>query len=442
MAENGDLVMSQAERDRLVCLKKAGEKRITRAAAAAELKVSERQVYRLLKAVKAKGDSAVVHGLRGRESNRKISAKREQEAVKILSLEMYRGFGPTLASEYLASKHGIAVSKETVRQWMVRAGLRRVRRERIEQVHVWRERRHRYGELVQWDTSEHDWLEGRGEKLYLIKMIDDASSRLFARFVRSDSTEANLEVLEHYLERFGRPLEFYTDKASLFSVNPRLHYNKELSDETPKTQIGRALGELGIGWIAAHSPQAKGRVERSFETAQDRLVKGLRVAGVTTLEQANCYLETEYLPQWKEKFTVVPACATDAHRPIGEEQDLANILCHVEERTVTSDYTIRFHAAIYQIERHQVRPRLRQARVRVEKRRCGTIAVRWEGKYLPVAVCHAAPKTKPIPPQSVSVKSGAGKAHNAGGKSRWMKGYSKIPNPSLDEAIAIANATT
>ena len=159
-----------------------------------------------------------MHGLRGKESNRKLSAALEQEAVKILGRDVYRDFGPTLASEYLASKHAILASKETVRQWMIRAGLRSARRERIEQVHVWRERRERYGELVQWDTSEHPWLEGRGEKIYLIKMIDDASSRLFARFVRSDSTQENMAVLQQYLERFGRPLAFYTDKASLFSV--------------------------------------------------------------------------------------------------------------------------------------------------------------------------------------------------------------------------------
>jgi hypothetical protein len=190
------------------------------------------------------------------------------------------------------------------------------------------------------------------------------------------------------------------------------------------------------------STQAKGRVERSFETAQDRLVKGLRVARVTTLEQANHYLESEYLPQWKEKFTVVPASADDAHRPLGESHDLAAVLCHVEERTITSDYTIRFHTAIYQIARDQVRPRLRQARVRVEQRRGGTIAVRWEGKYLPVSICDAAPKPKTIPPKSVSVKAGAGKAHNAGGKSQWMKGYYETPSPTMGKAIAIANATS
>ena len=162
-------------------------------------------------------------------------------------------------------------------------------------MHVWRPRRSRCGELVQWDTSEHDWLEGRGEKLYLIAMIDDATSRLFARFVRHDSTEENMRLLWSYLEKFGRPVAFYTDKASLFRTAEKRKRDEPGVDkdpvEMPPTQIGRGLRELGITWIAAHSPQAKGRVERNFETAQDRLVKGMRVAGVKTLEQANQYLE-------------------------------------------------------------------------------------------------------------------------------------------------------
>ena len=220
----------------------------------------------------------MLHGLRGR-SNRRIDEKQQKRAVEILKGEVYQGFGPTLASEYLAKKHGIEVSKETARKWMKAAGLWRARKQRVTEIHQWRERRERFGELVQWDTSTHEWLEGRGERIYLIKMIDDATSRLFARFVRSDSTAENMAVLEAYLQRWGRPLEFYTDKASHFVTTPKK--NHPVRDEPlPPTQIGRGLQELGIGWIAAHSPQAKGRVERSFQTAQDRLVKGLRVAGV------------------------------------------------------------------------------------------------------------------------------------------------------------------
>jgi transposase-like protein len=200
-----------------------------------------------------------------------------RRGVRILSAPVYEGFGPTLACEYLANKYGIEVSKETVRQWMMRAQLWKGKKASIGQVHIWRPRRSRFGELVQWDTSEHDWLEGRGEQLYLIAMIDDATSRLFARFVRHDSTEENMRLLWDCLEKFGRPVAFYTDKASLFQTAEKRKRDEPGVEkdpvEMPPTQIGRALRELGITWIAAHSAQAKGRVERNFQTAQDRLVK-------------------------------------------------------------------------------------------------------------------------------------------------------------------------
>src|SRR2546423_6271468 len=203
--------MTQADRDRLVTLKKAKKKLITQREAAEELGLSVRHVKRLLYALKKHGDKAVVHGLRGKRSNRKIEESTEQEAVRILSMPVYRGFGPTLAAEYLANKHGIEVSKETARRWMIRGKLWRAKAEKVVQVHLWRPRRSRFGDLVQWDTSEHHWLEGRGEKLYLIAMIDDATSRLFARFVRHDTAEENMRVLWGYVEKFGRPLGLYTD---------------------------------------------------------------------------------------------------------------------------------------------------------------------------------------------------------------------------------------
>ena len=283
--------MTQADRDRLVTLRKAKKRVITQREAAEELGLSVRHVKRLLFALKKHGDKAVVHGLRGKASNRKIPEKTEREAVKILSAPVYAGFGPTLASEYLHKKHGIDASKETVRQWMMRAKLWRGKKAKVKEIHVWRPRRSRIGELVQWDTSTHDWLEGRGETMYLIVMIDDATSRLFARFVRHDSTEENMKLLWSYLEKLGRPVSFYTDKASHFQTAEK-HKRDEPGVERdpvemPPTQIGRALRELGITWIPAHSAQAKGRVERNFRTAQDRLVKGMRVAGVKTLEEAN-----------------------------------------------------------------------------------------------------------------------------------------------------------
>src|ERR1039458_5907374 len=200
------------------------------------------------------------------------------KTIQMQGQEKYRGFGPTLASEYLDKHHQITVSRETVRAWMIEARLWQSRKQKVAKVHLWRQRRSRCGELVQWDTSEHAWLEERGPKLYLISMIDDATSRLHARFVLHDSTAENMRLLWSYLERYGRPVSFYTDKASLFQTAPKIARDvKELPrDERaplPPTQIGRALAEMGIVWIAAHSPQAKGRVERSFQTAQDRLVK-------------------------------------------------------------------------------------------------------------------------------------------------------------------------
>jgi hypothetical protein len=220
--------------------------------------------------------------------------------MEVLGDPRCHDFGPTYARDHLAKKHCIKVSKETLRRWMIEEKRWRAGKKKPEKkIHVWRERRSRFGELVQWDTSTHDWLEGRcQEPIYLITMIDDATSRVFARFVPHDSTEENMKILETYLGRFGRPRAFYTDKASLFQTaeKTKRDESRESRDrkELPPTQIGRALRELGITWIAAHSAQAKGRVERSFQTGQDRLVKDLRMAHVATLEQANQYLEAEF----------------------------------------------------------------------------------------------------------------------------------------------------
>jgi transposase len=406
--QEGQLLMTQADRDRLVALKKAKKRQITQREAAEELGLSVRHVKRLIYALKKHGDKAVVHRLRGRPSNRKIEARIEREAMQILSAPVYQGFGPTLAAEYLGKKHGIEVSKETVRQWMLRAKLWQGKKAKVKDVHTWRPRRSRCGELVQWDTSDHDWLEGRGERLYLIAMIDDATSRLWARFVRSDSTEENMKLLWDYLEKFGRPVAFYTDKASMFHTTEKRKRDQPGVDqdpvEMPPTQIGRALRELGITWIAAHSPQAKGRVERNFGTAQDRLVKGMRVAGVATLEQANEYLRNDYLVWWERELTVEPASRDDAHRPLEKTHHLAASLSHVETRQVRSDYTLRWDGKLYQIERQAVTTGLRRASVRVEKRLDGSLAVRHQGRYLPVKECAVADKPKAKPAAKPATK--------------------------------------
>jgi transposase len=416
--------MTQRDRDRLVALKKARKGLITQRQAAEEIGQSERHVRRLLKRLKGKGDGVLVHALRGRPSNRRVAEKTKQKALEILRRDVYRGFGPTLAAEYLASKHDIQAGRETVRRWMIEGKLWRASRQRIDKIHQWRPRRSRVGEMVQWDTSEHAWLEDRGPKLYLIHMIDDASSRLHARFVRHDSTEENMRLVWSYVERYGRPVSYYTDKAGLFQTAPKTaRDDTELPrDERaplPPTQIGRALRELDIVWIGAHSPQAKGRVERSFQTAQDRLVKGLRVVGAKTLEQANAYLEAEFTVWWNNTIAVVPASSDDAHRPLGKEHSLAASLSYVEPRQVSSGYTIQFDNQTYKIARADIRAGMRGADVRVEIRLDASMAVRYGKRYLTVTACQPRPKvTKP----KVTVRRPRQPAAPRA-KSQWMKNF-------------------
>jgi transposase len=236
--EEGQLLMKPADRDRLVVLKNAKKRVITQRAAAEEMGVSVRQVKRLLYALKKRGDKAVIHSLRGKPSNRRIDESIRKQAVKILSMPVYEGFGPTLASEYLASKHGIEVSKETVRKWMMGDKLWRGKKKEVKQVHAWRARRERCGELIQWDTCEHDWLEGRGERLYLIAMIDDATSRLFAQFVRIDSTEENMgrfrcEVLGETIQAAAKVLK---SRIRLGSEAEQPSDEESLADRIPFCQ--------------------------------------------------------------------------------------------------------------------------------------------------------------------------------------------------------------
>jgi transposase len=417
--EQEQLLLTQKQRDRLKVLHEVKEGHLTQRAAAEQLGMSERWVRELVRRMRKRGDRVVVHGLKGKASKRRIDHRQRERAIRMYRSE-YGDFGPTLAAEYLAKRHSIEVSKETLRKWLIEAGIWTAKPQRAKQVHVWRPRRSCRGELVQWDTSIHDWLEGRHRgPVKLIAMIDDASNQLFARFVAEDSTEEHMRVLRRYLQGYGRPLAFYTDKAGLFRVNsPRPADGGEPSIEESETQIGRALRELGIELIHAHSPQAKGRVERCFGTLQDRLVKGLRKAGAATIEQANRYLEKEFLPLWKKQFQREPGNALDAHRPLGKEQDLESILAQVGKRRVTNDYTVSWEGKFYRIPRTAVTPGLRSSCVRVEGRLNGQVWVRIGQKALLVA------RTEPeFPVPVVRPPAEVRKDHNRGGKSPWMAGF-------------------
>ena len=411
-------MLRQKERDRLKVLHEVKQGHLTQAAAAEQLGISERWVRELVRRVRKKGDRAVVHGLRGRPSKRRISGKKQAKAIELYRRE-YGDFGPTLAAEYLAEKHGIGVSKETLRKWLIEAGAWQAKPRRVKDVHVWRPRRSCRGELVQWDTSIHDWLEGRGaEPIKLIAMIDDASNELFARFVAEDSTAEHMRVLRSYLERNGRPQAFYTDKAGLFRVNPRRKGATEEMTEAGESQIGRALRELGIELIHAHSPQAKGRVERCFGTLQDRLVKGLRKAGAATMADANRYLQRYFLAEWRRRFRREPASQVDAHRPLGAAKDLDSILSHVENRQVTNNYTVSWDGKPYQIPREAVRPGLRSSWVRVEGRLDGKVWARIGNAAVPMKRC-----APPLPEVTIKPAAETRKDHNRGGRSKWMENF-------------------
>ena len=431
------IAMGQEERDWLEWLKRAQDGLMTQRQAAEKMGVTDRWVRRLLARMADIGDQAVVHGLRGRASNRRISKEWHAKAVALLKQPDWHDFGPTFASEQLAKRHQIEVSKETVRKWMVEAGLWENRSRKVQEVHCWRPRRSGYGELVQWDTSDHDWLEGRGEPVrYLVRLIDDATSRSWGRFVQHDGTRENMGVLWEYVERNGRMVDVYTDRAAMFTVTPRAEESEEARREADRlTQIGRALREMGIGWIAAYSPQAKGRVERSFGTDQDRLVKELRLAKVTTMQAANRFLEKEYWPHWNERFARSLEGVTDLHRPLTPQLDLASVLSHVEQRVIRNDYTISFAGKSYQIARKDVKAGMKGQRLRIELRLDGQVWARYESQYVELGECGVEPPDQPVPPRKPVRKD-----HNAGGKSGWMDGFFDRPGPELWRAVRAADS--
>jgi hypothetical protein len=437
--------MTAKERDRLKVLHEVSKRHIPQKQAAAELGLSARWVRQLLVRWRARGDGALRHGLRGRPSNRKTPAAVKQQVVALYrekkQARLWHDYGPTLAAEELAEQHGIRISRETLRQWLIEAKLWRRRRAGVEHVHVWRARRARYGELVQWDTSEHDWLEGRGEPLSLIGMIDDATSDLSARFVRHDSTEENLRQLRRYVEQHGRPISVYTDKASLFQVTPRAIHHRDAPEEQ-LTQIGRALKELHIEWIAAHSPQAKGRIERAFATAQDRLVKGLRQVGASDLESANRYLEQVYLPLWNRRFRRPPELAGDAHRGLLPGSNLDSVLSLRESRKVAPDYTVRWEGALYRVERKQIARGMRGARVQIERRLDGSRWMQWQNRFVALERCEsraqvpvARPPKPPTKLQRSAEERARAKQRLLENRRRLTESYDKLPNRPIWQAM-------
>ena len=344
MAQVALLTMSDGELARADTLRDLDQDRLTIEAAQQLLGLSRRQIFRLLKAYRLEGSSGLISRKRGQPSNRKTPDEVRAAALAIVR-ERYADFGPTLAAEKLAEHHGIAASKETLRRWMLEDGLWFDRRRRMKRAHQPRYRRDCVGELIQVDGCEHWWFEDRGRQCTLLVFIDDATSRLMQlRFVRTESTFAYFAAVRDYLETHGKPVAFYTDKHVVFRV---------AKVDAPKgdgmTQFGRALHALNIDLICAHSSQAKGRVERAHKTLQDRLVKELRLAGVSDIDAANAFLPS-FMAQHNARFARAPANEKDLHRPLGPRDDLTETFTWRETRKITQALTLHYDRMVYVLE--------------------------------------------------------------------------------------------
>lgn len=358
--------MNQKERDRLNLLNQIKKNELTITSAAEGLHMSERQLYRILQRYQKLGDAGLVHRLRGRPSNHAHANAAKVKAVRLYR-ERYHDYGPTLFSEMLADVHDLTIAPETLRRWLMAAGLwAGSRRKRPHRRH--RERRTTIGSMVQLDGSLHDWFEGRGPSCTLLVAIDDASSRSFLRFVESENTRDVLLTVRFYFQRYGIPRAFYTDRGGVFFGEDKL------------TDYQRAMKALGVETIFAYSPQAKGRVERSNRTHQDRLVKALRRHRICTLDTANRFLEKTYLAEHNQAFACTDGLG-DLHRT-ADGIDLNNILCFETTRQVRNDYTITLGAQYVQLQRGEVPLPLPKRQVIVRRWLDDSLHIFWNDQEL------------------------------------------------------------
>lgn len=381
------LRLSVQDRDRLNVLKQVAEEKLTGAEGARRLGLCNRQMRRLRRRWEEKGDDGVIHAGRGRPSNRRHSSAVRERALEMARDPLYEDFGPTLLSEHLArDPAGGEVHPSTLRLWLIAAGIWQVDRRRPRH-RKRRPRRRARGELVLMDSSEHDWLEGRdADELSLVAMIDDATSELFAVFYPRDTGLANRQVLTRYMEAHGRMGALYVDRAGHFGNWRRSTGSRKAEEDAEPVMINsiirRGLSELGVELILALSPQAKGRVERLFGTLQDRLIKEMRIAGVSSLAEANRFLEDVFIPFWNGRFTVAAAAPEDAHRPLPAGLDLGILFAETETRVLREDFTFQHKSQVWQIGATDAEGLRPKQRVTVERRLDGSVAYRCGLRYV------------------------------------------------------------
>jgi len=347
MAGKDIIMATQRELKRLHIVQKVCEGSLKQTEAAEILSLSNRQTGRIVGRIREEGPQGVVHRSRGRESNRKLPEELKDRVMELYR-QSYEGFGPTLAQEKLLERDGIRISDETLRKWLIEAELwKKKRKGRTHR--QWRPRKERYGEMIQVDGSHHDWFEGRGTSCVLMGYIDDATGKVSGRFYEYEGTIPAMDSFMRYIRKYGIPISLYLDKHTTYKSTGRPSIEDELKGTEPVSEFGRAMGELGVQLIHAHSPQAKGRVERLFHTLQDRLVKEMRLRGISSIAEANEFLK-EYLPVYNRRFAKKATQAENLHRPIPKGLNLHRVLCIKTARTLRNDFTIAHDLKLYQIE--------------------------------------------------------------------------------------------
>ena len=393
MAGKDMIVVRQEELKRLHVIKRVLERVMKQVKAAEILSLSPRHIRRIVKRIKTEGERGITHRSRGRPSNRKTPEKLKTKAINLYR-STYSDFGPTLASEKLLERDGIGVSDETLRRWLLETGdwkpVRRRKKHRR-----WRERKHHYGEMVQMDGSDHAWFEQRAPGCVLMSYIDDATGRVFARFYDYEGTLPAMDSFKCYAQKYGLPMKVYFDKHSTYKSTAKPTIDEQLKNEEPLSQFERALRELGVEFSHAHSPQAKGRIERLFRTFQDRLVKEMRLRGIQTIEEGNRFL-MEYLPGYNRRFSVSPKEKGNLHRPLPKGLNLNTILCIKTERALRNDFTVAHNKQLYQIEEA-----IQASKLMIHDRIDGSMVILHRDRRLRYKVIDERPLKEDLPKRSV-----------------------------------------
>jgi transposase len=393
MAERDIITMKQKELKQLHVIHKVLEGALTQRQAAEIVSLSERQIRRITRRIETEGDKGIQHRSRGKESNRRLSKKLVAKVVQLYQ-KKYQGFGPTLTAEKLLELDGIEISKETVRTWLIEAGQWQKGRKDKTTHRQWRERKSCLGEMLQLDGSHHDWFEGRRTKCVLMAYIDDATSRVYGRFYEYEGTIPAMDSFKRYIKKYGIPMSIYMDRHTTYKSPAEPSMEDEIQGTTPLSEFGRALTELAVKIIHAHSPQAKGRIERLFKTLQDRLVKEMTIRGINTIDEANRYLDT-YLSAHNKRFAVKAKEQADLHREIPREINIDKVLCIRTVRTLRNDFTIAHNSRLYQIEKGVM-----AKKVTVQERINGNMLITLDDVRLPFREITARPE-KPKAPRHV-----------------------------------------